>query len=77
MKKLEAKFQIGKSGLTDNFIETLKTAFKTHRQVRIHILKSAGHDKNKVKEIAEEISKKLPFKTEYKTIGFVIIVMKH
>ena len=76
MKKFETKFQIGKSGITEGTIESLKLAFKTHKQVRISLLKSTGHTKEKTKEIAEQIKSKLPFKTDYKIIGFTIILRK-
>jgi len=72
----EGKFQIGKRGLTDNFIETLKISFKTHKQLRISVLKAASPTKAKIKEIAEEISQKLPFNTKHRIIGFTIIVRK-
>jgi len=74
--KGEAKFQIGKSGVTDGFIETLVLAFKTRKQVRIHVLKSAGHDKDKIKEISSELVSKLPGNYKVRTIGFMIILRK-
>jgi len=72
----QTKFQIGKRGLTDNFIETLKTAFKTHKQLRISVLKAASPDKARVKEIAAEMAQKLPFNTKHRIIGFTIIIRK-
>jgi hypothetical protein len=54
-----SNLQLGKQGLTDNFIQTLKGHFEKHNNVKIKVLKSAGHDKGKVKEISEEILKKL------------------
>lgn len=72
----EGKFQIGKRGLTDNFIETMRISFKTHKQLRISVLKAASPNKVKVKEIAEEISQKLPFPTKYRILGFTIIIRR-
>ena len=71
-----AKFQIGKNGLADNLVETLQTAFKTHRQIRISVLKSSPRSKEKIESYAEQIQEKLPFKTRLRIIGFTIILSK-
>ena len=72
----QSEIQIGKNGLTEGIIENLKTIFTTHKVVKISVLKSAGHEREKVKQMAEEIISKLGKKYTYKIIGFVIIVMK-
>ena len=36
-----ATSQIGKNGITDNFIKTLETQFKNHKVVKIGVLKNA------------------------------------
>jgi RNA-binding protein YhbY len=77
MKPQLAKFQIGKNGLTENFISSLALAFKNRKQVRISVLKSTARDKEKLKEIAEEIQKKLKVKTNFRLIGFTIILIKY
>ncbi len=53
------EMQIGKNGITDNFIETLKSNFKKNENVRISVLKSAGHEKEKIKKYSDEILEKL------------------
>lgn len=70
------KMQIGKKGLTSEFVENLKKAFNNVENVRVHLLKSAGHDRKKVKEIAEEIVSELGAKYTYRVIGFTIVVKK-
>jgi len=68
-----ASFQMGKSGLTDKFIEALKPAFTTHRIVKISFLQSSTRDKEKMKEMAGEMCKKLEdkdFRYDFTTIGF-------
>ena len=70
------QIQLGKQGLTDNFIETLKNNFKHHENVKISVLKSAGHDKNKIKEYSKEILEKLGNKYTGKVIGFTIVLKK-
>ena len=70
------QIQLGKQGLTDNFIETLKNHFKKNKNVKVSVLKSAGHDKIKVKEYSEEILKKLGEYYTARIIGFKIVVKK-
>ena len=43
------ELQIGKKGLTQEFIENLALAFKTSENARISLLKSSTRDKNEVK----------------------------
>ena len=71
-----ARFQIGKNGLSPDFPETVISAFKTRRQVRISVLKSAPRDKENLVSYANEIQKNLPFKTRLRIIGFTIILSK-
>lgn len=71
-----SQVQLGKQGLTENFFYTLETHFKKHDIVKISVLKSAGHEKAKVKSYSEEILKHLGTKYTAKTIGFTIILRK-
>ena len=73
---VERRMQLGKQGITDNFIENLKIYFKKARSVRISVLKSAGHDKAKVKEYSEKILNALGKNYKTRIIGFTIVVMK-
>lgn len=68
--------QVGKAGLSDNLIETIREHFKTHKNVKVHFLKSAGHDKKKIKKQAEEIVDKLGKNFTYKVIGFTVFLKK-
>lgn len=72
----QTEIQIGKNGLTEGIFTNLKTIFTTHKVVKISVLKSAGHEREKVKQMAEEIVSKLGKNYTYRIIGFVIIVMK-
>jgi RNA-binding protein YhbY len=73
---ISADIQLGKNGVTDNFISTLKNNFKKHDNVRISVLKSARQDKGKIKEYSNEILEKLGKNYTAKIIGFKIIVKK-
>ena len=76
----QAKFQIGKNGITKGVIDSISLALKSHRQVRISCLKSSGRKKENMLEMAEELKQKIKektkFKIEYRAIGFTIILLK-
>ncbi len=68
--------QIGKNGITENFISTLNDHFKKHENVKVSVLKSAGHSKEAVRKYSEEILGKLGKNYTAKTIGFTIFLKK-
>ena len=68
--------QLGKNGITDNFIETLKTTFKNHENVKITVLKSARPEKSYTKKYSEEILKKLGPKFTSRVLGHTIAIKK-
>jgi RNA-binding protein YhbY len=70
------RLQLGKNGLSSEFIEQVKTIFKKEKFVKITILKSACRDKKEAKAIALELLEVLGKKYDYKLIGYVITIMK-
>jgi RNA-binding protein YhbY len=76
MKTYVTKFQIGKNGITPGVLTSLSQDLKIHRQVRVTVLKSAGRNKERVKELASELKEKLPMKCSSRIIGFIIILAK-
>ena len=68
--------QIGKNGITENFLETLKNYFKNHQNVKISILKSATRDREELKKISEKILENMGKNFTARTIGFTIVVKK-
>ncbi|MCX6749558.1 MAG: YhbY family RNA-binding protein [Candidatus Pacearchaeota archaeon] len=68
--------QIGKNGITENFILTLNDHFKNHENIKVSVLKSAGHSKEAVKKYSDEILEKLGKNYTAKTIGFTIFLKK-
>lgn len=70
------RFQIGKNGITEGTIESLKLAFKTHVIIKVSVLRSAARDKTKIKEMANELVAKLGKGFKFRTIGFTIVLMK-
>ncbi len=77
VKSRIATFQIGKSGFNPSLLETLKTAFKDRENIKVVLLKSSGHTKEKTQEIAEEIVSGLGENYTYRIIGFTINLKKH
>ena len=65
--------QLGKQGVTDNFIGTLKNFFKNYQNVKISVLKSGTRDRKELKEMAEEIVEKLGKNFTSKIVGFKIL----
>lgn len=70
------EIQIGKNGVTDNFISSLRNQFKDCKNVRISVLRSARESKDDVKKISEEILEKLGKNYTAKVIGFKIVLKK-
>jgi RNA-binding protein YhbY len=71
------KLQIGKNGLSPEFINQVKSFFEKERMVKIDILKSACRDKSEAKQIAENLIRELGPKYDYKLVGYVITVTKY
>ncbi len=76
MKQIK-KLQIGKNGLTDAFIEQVKSIFETETLIKISILKSACRDKKDAKKIGDDLVAELGKKYDYKLVGYVLTVIKY
>ena len=76
MKTFVARFQLGKQGITKNFIESLALAFKNRKQIRVSVLKSCCRDRQELQKLGEDLQKKLPIKCNLRIIGFTIILIK-
>ena len=74
--KIIANVQIGKNGLNEGNINTIKNAFNTHKNVKVSILKSAYKDKKELKNLADKIRDKLGNFYTYKIIGHSIFLKK-
>lgn len=73
---MQTTVQIGKNGLTEGLIDTIKNAFKNHDDVKVSILKSATRDREEIENIANDICTKLGKKYTYNVVGFTIFVKK-
>jgi RNA-binding protein YhbY len=72
----QSEIQIGKNGVTENFINSLKNNFKTHTNIRISVLKSSGRDRDKIKEMSKQILEGLGKNYTSRIIGFTIVLKK-
>jgi RNA-binding protein YhbY len=72
----QSQIQLGKNKATKKFIETLRDHFRKHDIVKVSVLKSAGHDKEKIKEYSREILEKLGKNYTSKIVGFTIFIKK-
>lgn len=70
------ELQIGKKGITENFLEMLKQQFEKSQTVRISVLKSARENKDDVKKIANLILENLGKNYTSRVLGFTIILKK-
>ncbi len=70
-----SKVQLGKNGITENFISTLKSHFQKHSNVHISILPSARNEK-KAKDYEKEILDILGSNYSARTLGFVVKVKR-
>ena len=70
------ELQIGKQGITDNFVETLKTYFNKVKTVKVSVLSSARESKDDVKKMAKDLLARLGPHFTSKVIGFTIVLKK-
>ncbi len=70
------QIQIGKQGVTDNFMESLNTQFLKCKTVKISVLKSACRDREEIKKIREKILSELGNNYTARVIGFKIVLKK-
>lgn len=80
MKKGLATLQLGKNGLTEQFIEGLRKTFKNRKAVKVSLLRSYSRNKEEVRKTAEKLCNELEklgsIRVEHKIIGFTISLKK-
>ena len=73
-------FQLGKAGVTKNFIEALSKTFKKHELVKITILPSATRNRADVKKMARDLCDELRQREgknfTARVVGFTIFIRK-
>ena len=68
--------QVGKNGVTENLIESIKTYFKNKQNIKVVFLKNSVRDKKKLKEATEEIINALGNNYTYRVVGFTMMIKK-
>jgi RNA-binding protein YhbY len=76
MKQIK-RLQLGKNGLTDAFVEQVKSIFESESLVKISILKAACRDKKDADKIGRDLVEALGVKYDYKLVGYVLTVVKY
>jgi len=76
MKQIK-RLQMGKGGLSDAFVEQVKSVFEKEKVLKISILKSACRDKKEAEKIGEDLVSRLGKKFGYKLVGYVLTVIKY
>lgn len=74
--KPSVQFQIGKNGITNEAIASLRELFQRYKQVRISMLPSSGRSSTNIKQMAEQISSGIGIPCYIKIIGFKIILLR-
>jgi len=72
----QGQIQLGKNGITENFILTLESHFKKHEDIKISVLKSASRERKEIKKYSEEILEKLGKRYTARIVGFTIFVKR-
>jgi RNA-binding protein YhbY len=74
----QSQIQLGKKGLTKEFLEDLKKRFEkpATKNLKISVLKSARESKEDVKKYSEEIKEFLGKKFTTRVLGFSIFIKK-
>lgn len=75
----QQEIQVGKKGLTNEFLEDLKNRFENKKitNIKVHVLKSARENgKEDVKKFSKEILDFLGNKFTSRVIGFSIFIKK-
>ena len=68
---------MGKNGLTDAFVEQVKSIFEGETLIKIAILKSACRDEKDAEKIGQDLSETLGKKYDYKLVGYVLTIVKY
>jgi len=75
MKQIK-RFQIGKKGLTHEFVEQMRRTFEKDELIKIDLLKSATRDKEEADKIGSDLVEKLGNKFTFKRIGYTLIIRR-
>ena len=74
----QIEIQLGKKGLTKEFLDSLNKRFEkpSVKNIKVRVLRNARENREDIKRYAEEIIKFLGKKFTYKILGFSIFIKK-
>ncbi|MBR9704378.1 hypothetical protein GOV12_03125 [Candidatus Pacearchaeota archaeon] len=74
----QIELQLGKKGLTDEFLEDIKNRFdvKGVKNIKVQVLQSARESRDDVKKYSESIKNFLGEKYTIRILGFSIFIKK-
>jgi RNA-binding protein YhbY len=75
MKQIK-RLQLGKNGLSPEFIEQVKKVFENEQILKISILKSACRNKKDAEKIGEDLLNALGKKYIFRLVGYVLTINK-
>ncbi|HNZ51769.1 MAG: CRS1 / YhbY (CRM) domain protein [Candidatus Diapherotrites archaeon ADurb.Bin253] len=70
------QIQLGKNGVTEQFISNLKHHFNNTKNVKVSVLKSCCRDREELREINEKILRELGNNYTSRIIGYTIVIKK-
>ncbi len=70
------EIQLGKNGITEGFMDSLKNHFIKSQNVKISVLRSFCRDKKELEEIKNKILAELGKNYTARTIGYTIALKK-
>jgi RNA-binding protein YhbY len=70
------QIQLGKNGITEQFISNLRHHFDSTKNVKISVLRSCCRDREELKKMNEEIIEKMGNNYTSRIIGYTIVVKK-
>ncbi len=75
----QIEIQLGKKGLTQEFLDELKKRFDKReiKNIKVHVLQNARESREDVRIYSKEIIKYLGNKFSSRIIGFSIFLKKH
>lgn len=74
----QLELQLGKKGLTKEFLEEIKKRFEkpSIKNIKISVLKNARENREDIKKYAQEINNYLGDKFTFRILGFSIFLKK-
>jgi RNA-binding protein YhbY len=74
--ELISSVHVGKNGVSETLVETIKAHFKKHRNVKVVFLKNFSRDRKVIKRESEKLLDALGKNYTYRILGFTLFIKK-